>query len=230
MMPAAHADQIISGYLSRLEVAVRTLPGGRGAELLDVFREHIAEARARTVDENDADLLNILDRLGDPIDIVAEERARLDAGNPVPADTRSLLDIMTVVALLIIWPVGVVLLWMSDAWSTRDKLIGTLLPPGGSLGVLVFAALLGGSLPFGGCVGSVSTSGSPGGPTSAPVYATTCPNAAITAAVDAGQVLIIVLAVVLLVMPLLTALYLGMRLRRSGSRRVGNAVVGGVVH
>jgi uncharacterized membrane protein len=230
MMPAAHADQIISGYLSRLEVAVRTLPGGRGAELLDVFREHIAEARARVVDENDADLLNILDRLGDPDDIVAEERARLDAGNPAPTDTRSLLDIMTVVALLIIWPVGVVLLWMSDAWSTRDKLIGTLLPPGGSLGVLVFGVLLGGSLPIGGCVGSVSTSGSPGGPVSAPVYATTCPNAVITAAVDAGHVLVIVLAVALLVMPVLTALYLGLRLRRSGSRPIGDAVVGGVSH
>jgi hypothetical protein len=46
MMPAAHANQIISGYLSRLEVAVRTLPGGRRVEPLDVFREHIAEARA----------------------------------------------------------------------------------------------------------------------------------------------------------------------------------------
>jgi hypothetical protein len=39
-----------------------------------------------------------------------------------------------------------------------------------------------------------------------------------------------VLAVALLVMPLLTALYLGMRLRRSVSRPMGHAVAGGVSH
>jgi ABC-type Mn2+/Zn2+ transport system permease subunit len=29
------------------------------------------------------------------------------------------------------WLVGVVLLWASDAWTTREKLIGTLVVPGG---------------------------------------------------------------------------------------------------
>jgi hypothetical protein len=187
MMPAAHADQIISGYLSRLEVAVRTLPGGRGAELLDVFREHIAEARAQLVDESDADLLNILDRLGDPAEIVAEERARLAVASPALVDSRNLVDVLAIVALLTVWPVGVVLLWISEAWSTRDKLIGTLLPPGGYLGVIFFEAALRG-IP---------------------------------------DIVRALFAVILVVMPLLTAIYLGLRLRRSGSRAIGKAVAGG---
>lgn len=36
-----------------------------------------------------------------------------------------------VVLLPLIWVAGVVLLWRSRAWSTRDKLVGTLLVPGG---------------------------------------------------------------------------------------------------
>jgi hypothetical protein len=228
MMPAAHADQIISGYLSRLEVAVRTLPGGRGGELLDVFREHIAEARAQLVDESDADLLNILDRLGDPADIVAEERARLGVGSPAPADSRNLVDILAIVALLLVWPVGVVLLWISEAWSTRDKLIGTLLPPGGYLGVITIEVLLRGTPGFVAiCTNSTSDSAGAGGAVGSSTFGTTCPSPAVTGAVDAGHVLLILAAVILVVMPLLTAIYLGLRLRRSGSRAVANAVAGG---
>jgi hypothetical protein len=42
----------------------------------------------------------------------------------------------------LIWPVGVILLWTSPAWSTRDKLIATLVPPGGYLGLLVGLSML----------------------------------------------------------------------------------------
>ena len=41
------------------------------------------------------------------------------------------------------WVIGVVLLWASDAWNVRDKVIGTLLVPGG-LGLpffLMFSSL-----------------------------------------------------------------------------------------
>lgn len=227
MMPAAHADQIISGYLSRLEVAVRALPGGRGAELIDVFREHIAEARAHLVNESDADLLNILDRLGDPADIVADERARLAVATPAPVDSRNLVDVLAIVALLVVWPVGVVLLWISEAWSTRDKLIGTLLPPGGYLGVITIEVLLRGAPGFlAGCTSSTSNSASSDGIVGSATSGTTCPSPAVIAVVDAGHVLLTLLAVILVFMPILTAIYLGIRLRRTGARTTGNAVAG----
>src|SRR3954452_7606151 len=37
----------------------------------------------------------------------------------------------TIVLLPVVWVVGVVLLWRSPVWTTRDKLIGTLVVPGG---------------------------------------------------------------------------------------------------
>ena len=35
------------------------------------------------------------------------------------------------------WLIGVVMLWVSNAWNVRDKVIGTIFVPGG-LGVLIF--------------------------------------------------------------------------------------------
>src|SRR3954469_19764241 len=46
----------------------------------------------------------------------------------------------TVVLLPVVWVVGVVLLWRSRAWTTRDKLIGTLVIPGG-LAYVIYVAV-----------------------------------------------------------------------------------------
>jgi hypothetical protein len=42
-----------------------------------------------------------------------------------------MLSIGGVVLPVLGWIVGVVLLWVSDVWSTRDKLLGTFVTPGG---------------------------------------------------------------------------------------------------
>lgn len=47
------------------------------------------------------------------------------------------LEVLAIVGLLVVWPVGVVLLWTSRVWSTGAKVIGTLVPPGGYLAPLV---------------------------------------------------------------------------------------------
>jgi hypothetical protein len=39
--------------------------------------------------------------------------------------------VLAVVLLPLVWPVGVVLLWMSRVWTTGAKLAGTFLLPGG---------------------------------------------------------------------------------------------------
>jgi hypothetical protein len=68
------------------------------------------------------------------------------------------LDVLTVVLLLfggllvgIGWLAGVVLLWASPRWRTSDKVLGTLIWPGGLAGVLVFLV---------GAVGLSASSGS----------------------------------------------------------------------
>ncbi len=142
-MTATHANQIIDGYLARLEAELAGVPAPRRRELLDDVRAHLSEARAALPEETDADLLNILDRLGDAADLAAEHRQRL--GLPAPAPFRpGLMEIGALVLTPLLWPVGVVLLWASAAWNWRDKLIGTLIPPGGYFGVsMLLVASLG---------------------------------------------------------------------------------------
>ncbi len=42
------------------------------------------------------------------------------------------VEVLALVLTPIAWPLGVIMLWLSPAWTTRDKLIGTFLPPGAS--------------------------------------------------------------------------------------------------
>ena len=76
-MTAPHADQLIDGYLARLNAAAGDLPKVARQELVDDVRAHITEARARESEETDAAILNILDRLGEPAAVVADARERL---------------------------------------------------------------------------------------------------------------------------------------------------------
>lgn len=142
-MTAPHADQIISGYLARLEQALSVLPPARRAELVDDVRSHIAEARRGLADESDADLLNILDKLGDPADIAVDARDRLGAQTAPPAVPLGVLEIAAIVAFVFVWPAGIALVWLSSAWSRRDKLIATVLVPGGVLALAIFSAVSG---------------------------------------------------------------------------------------
>jgi len=140
---APHADQIISGYLARLEQALAGLPPARRAELVDDVRSHIAEARRGLADETDADLLNILDKLGDPTDIAADARDRLGAQPAPPAMPLGILEIAAIVALVLVWPAGIALVWLSSAWSQRDKLIATVFVPGGVLALGILSGVAG---------------------------------------------------------------------------------------
>ena len=45
--------------------------------------------------------------------------------------TTGWLEVLAIAGLMLVWPAGVVLLWLSRVWSTTAKLIGMLVPPGG---------------------------------------------------------------------------------------------------
>ena len=142
-MSAPHAEQIVSGYLARLEQALAGLPPARRAELVDDVRSHIAEARRGLAAETDADLLNILNKLGDPADIAADARERLGAQPPPAAMPLGILEIAAIVALVLVWPAGIALVWLSSAWSQRDKLIATVFVPGGVLALGILSGVVG---------------------------------------------------------------------------------------
>jgi hypothetical protein len=128
-------DDLISDYVERLDEELADLPRAGRREVLDEISAHIADMRAELPQENEAEIRRLLDRLGDPADIAAEARERFD----VQPRRRSRLDVAALIFLsigsLVIpilgWFVGLVLLWMSEVWSTRDKVLGTLLVPGG---------------------------------------------------------------------------------------------------
>ena len=131
------ATQAVKEYLHDLEAELRDLPRSRRQELLGEIQEHIDSALAETPALDEAEVRNVLDRLGDPSDIAEEARQRFG----VPRQRSRGLEIAAVILLpiggLIIpvvgWFIGVILLWSSRVWTTGEKLAGTLLFPGGLL-------------------------------------------------------------------------------------------------
>jgi uncharacterized membrane protein len=206
-------DNLIKRYLKHLEVELDDLPRDRRREIVDEIAGHIAEARAGLEHETEADVRNILEGLGDPADIAADARERFEVQPPTSAAPvrKGWMEVAALILLLIGgivvpffgWVIGVVLLWVSNAWNVRDKVIGTLFWPGG-LGLSVFLLLFAANSSFSGssyCQLDPSTgqdfncSGS-GGSTSF------------------GDVLGLVVMLVVLVTPVITTAYLAYRLRR----------------
>jgi uncharacterized membrane protein YphA (DoxX/SURF4 family) len=67
-------DKLVEDYLDHLERELADFPSARRRELVQEISEHIAEARAGLESESEADIRNLLDRMGDPSDIAAEAR------------------------------------------------------------------------------------------------------------------------------------------------------------
>jgi len=141
-------DELVAAYLKQLRRAARQLSRARRNELLDEIATHIGEARAGVAPAHD-----VLDMLGEPEDIVA-------AAGVQPASRAGAMEIIAVVLLLIGgflfligWVVGLVLLWASPRWRWPDKLLGTLVWPGG-LAAVLFVALAGASTGVTACSGS----------------------------------------------------------------------------
>lgn len=186
---------LADAYLKDLRRATRGLPRTRREELVADIEAHLAEAAPAGTSE--AEVRTALDRLGDPEAIVAAER-----GDSPPQTRRGALEWCAIVLLLvggvlipvIGWIVGALLLWVSRAWTVRDKIWGTLVLPGGLLPAvwLVVAPV------------NVETCRSgPGG-------ATTCTGGLSTA----QQTFNIGFFVVALVLPFVTAVYLARRAQR----------------
>ena len=129
-MDTMKTDRLIDDYLRRLEHAAAHLPRARRAELVAEIRDHIETALREEQTAGEAAVRNVLDRLGPPEEIVeaAEPPSPPDA---LPDDRRvGALEIVALIALIVPfigWLVGIVLVFVSGAWSRRDKFIGAIL-------------------------------------------------------------------------------------------------------
>jgi hypothetical protein len=198
------ADKLVEDYLKRLNAELRGVPRARRRELAEEISDHIAEARAGLETEDEAGIRTLLDRLGEPAEIAAEATERFGP-RPSKAGWKEvgalvLLPIGGVILPVLGWFIGIVLLWISDAWSTRDKLVGTLLFPGGLLLPVALGVLASGSS---GC-GTVVTPQLSPQPNS-----TDCPPA------DGTGIWEVALVVMLVLVPLLTTIYLARRMSRT---------------
>ena len=144
-MNTTRLHPLAEDYLVRLESAARALPSQDREELLAELRSHLAIGVP--ADASNADVLNLLGDLGTPEEIVAEAGAESGLGatsHPpppmnyvpsVPASPWGALEVLAVLALMvgtfvvpILGPiVGICLAWGSSQWTTREKVIATVL-------------------------------------------------------------------------------------------------------
>lgn len=133
-MATMHHDRLVEDYLRRLDTAASVLPTDRRTELVDEIHDHIRAAVDQHGSADEADVRNILERLGPPDEIVAEAVDREDAGAPGRAP-----GIFEIIALLVLaaggfavpvagWVAGTALVLISRAWTTREKQIGLIGP------------------------------------------------------------------------------------------------------
>lgn len=211
-------DKLVERYLKHLDVELDDLPRDRRREIVDEIAGHIAEARAALEHETEADLRNILEGLGDPADIAVDARERFDvrptsAAAPykpgwIEVGALVMLLVGGLIVPIVGWFVGVVLLWVSNAWNVRDKIIGTLFVPGG-LGLSFFLLFAGLSASGG---GSSVVSDCEIDPGTGREF--NCIETSTTDPTSSTDVLAIVFVIALVVTPIITTAYLTYRLRR----------------
>jgi uncharacterized membrane protein len=181
-------------YIKHLRQAARTLPRDTRQELLSDIEAHLQEAI--DVDMSEAEVLSTLDRLGSPEEIVAAQ-----LGGAVDSPTAKGLHEWAAIILVLLggfaigigWLIGLILLWTSRAWTTVDKLIGTLVVPGGLAGTVILVFLIG---------SKEMCTGGPGRPTR-------CTGGPSTA----HHILQIALLVIFVLGPIATSIYLSRRAR-----------------
>jgi hypothetical protein len=144
-------DELVMRYLARLEAAASGMPADRRRELIHEISAHIEEAMAARP-ASPGGVATVLDQLGSPEEIARAAEAGLPgamrSGSGSPLGTVEILAILGlliggIIVPVVGWLVGVVLLWMSPRWKPGDKLLATLVWPGGLLASVVAFLVLG---------------------------------------------------------------------------------------
>jgi hypothetical protein len=231
-MSTTELHPIAQDYLERLAEEGQRLPTAIRRELMADLHGHLREATRP--DMSNIEVLGVLDRLGDPHEIVAAHTPE-PARGPVMRPARGTHEWAAIILLLvggflwgIGWIVGVVLLWTSSAWRVKDKLIGTFLLPGGLaalVAVLVFGvgsgsvSVCGSGSPAlqitqgsSGASGTFTQTGSLfGTSTATPAGVITLPSCNSGGPSTIGVILAIIAGLLLLLIPIATAIYLAKR-------------------
>lgn len=124
------SENVLRRYLGEIERELERLPRTVRREIAAEIRSHLLEEWRRCDEPTTENLLNIINSFGEPSEIAAgylEEYSGKSEGacrSEVPYPPSWLVIVLTV----FLWPVGIILAWLSPAWRTRDKLVATLIP------------------------------------------------------------------------------------------------------
>ncbi len=138
-------SKLVAGYLKDLERAATVLPAGRRKELVAQIRDHLEgamdELRQDPAGQGEAGVRALLDRLGPPEEIVRAAVGELPPGPVNVSTVRELLGALFMTAGSVLlpvvgWLIGIAIMWTSVRLRTRDKVLGTLVVPGGVGGLL----------------------------------------------------------------------------------------------
>jgi hypothetical protein len=129
-----NTDKLVDRYLAELDRAMARLSPSKRRQIVEEISAHISEGRAGLDSDDEVSVRALLERVGEPDDIAAEAGATSMPPRRGDAWVVWLL-LLGGFAAGIGWFVGVALLWSSPTWRTRDKLLGTFVPPGGLLGL-----------------------------------------------------------------------------------------------
>jgi len=170
-MNTMQTDRLVEDYLHRLEAAAaKVLTRGRATELVGEIRSHIHDALQADGALDEAGVRNVLERIGPPEEIAL---AALDGSPSAPEAPEGpagfgaletcavlVLGIGSLLFSVLATALGIALVWISNGWQTRDKLIATALPF--TLGLFLpllgmLAILLGGGGDLVGLLGSLET-------------------------------------------------------------------------
>lgn len=132
----ATRPRLVDAYLKELDRSLAGLPRARRKEIVGDIEEHIDDQLAELGSTpSDAETRNLLERVGEPHELAADARDRFDISPSQPSRGDYLALVLLPIGGLLIpvlgWVAGVALLWSSKVWSKRDKLLGTLIVPGG---------------------------------------------------------------------------------------------------
>ena len=107
-------SSVVGEYLRELQRSMKDLPSKRRDEILAEIEDHITEGLAELDSPTEADVRNVLERVGDPRDIAAEARQDADPDSteaPAGRRTRFLgISALVIVGVLIALVVAFVVL------------------------------------------------------------------------------------------------------------------------
>ena len=118
--------EILDSYLEEIEAELGAVPRASRAEFIAEIRSHLQEEWKDRGSQTEQELLQIIHNFGSPQEIAGEYLEKFPATGH---DRTSYPATWLILVLTVfIWPVGIVLAWLSPAWKMRDKIIATLIP------------------------------------------------------------------------------------------------------